>query len=220
MEQIDYKEKYEPKFHEGDWVIGRATENEPRQIAEITEEGYKSTYSGWYGFSFEEDMHIWSIQDAKDGDVLYSIDSKQPFIYKERPQFSQAIGYCCINIFGEFAIWNTSKCVICTDKYIPATKEQRNTLFAKIKDAGYEWDANKKELKKIEQPKIGIWIARDKNGKLAIFKNRPVLCQDGEFVNQKQLDGNLGFVHKIPERLYPEVTFENSPRELVVKESV
>ena len=67
---------------------------------------------------------------------------------------------------------------------------------------------------------MGIWIARDKNGRLMIFKNQPVLYQDGEFVNQKQLDGNFGFVHKIPEGLYPEVTFENSPRELVVKESV
>ena len=33
----------------------------------------------------------------------------------------------------------------------PATKEQRDTLFAKMKEAGYIWDAEKKELKKIEQ---------------------------------------------------------------------
>ena len=31
----------------------------------------------------------------------------------------------------------------------PATKEQRDLLFAKMKEAGYEWDAEKKELKKI-----------------------------------------------------------------------
>ncbi len=33
----------------------------------------------------------------------------------------------------------------------PATKEQRDTLFAKMEEAGYEWDADRKELKKIEQ---------------------------------------------------------------------
>ena len=33
----------------------------------------------------------------------------------------------------------------------PATKIQRDFLFRKIKEAGYEWDAEKKELKKIEQ---------------------------------------------------------------------
>ena len=31
----------------------------------------------------------------------------------------------------------------------PATKEQRNLLFQKMKDAGYEWDVEKKELKKL-----------------------------------------------------------------------
>ena len=30
----------------------------------------------------------------------------------------------------------------------PATKEQRDLLFQKIKEAGYEWDSEKKELKK------------------------------------------------------------------------
>ena len=33
----------------------------------------------------------------------------------------------------------------------PATKEQRDLLFQKMKEAGYEWDADKKELKMIEQ---------------------------------------------------------------------
>jgi DNA repair ATPase RecN len=33
----------------------------------------------------------------------------------------------------------------------PATKEQRELLFSKMKEAGYEWDANHKQLKKIEQ---------------------------------------------------------------------
>lgn len=93
---------------------------------------------------------VFTIQDARDGDVLYSLDSKQPFIYKVRPQFSQARGYCCINKFGDFAVWDTNKCIICTDKYIPATKEQRDLLFAKMKEAGYEWDADKKELHKIK----------------------------------------------------------------------
>ena len=42
----------------------------------------------------------------------------------------------------------------------PATKEQRDTLFAKIKEAGYEWSDKKKELKKIEQ-KSTEWSEED-----------------------------------------------------------
>ena len=38
--------------------------------------------------------------------------------------------------------------------FIPATKEQRDLLFAKMKEAGYEWNGEKKELRKIEQKTI------------------------------------------------------------------
>lgn len=150
----DYKElelPVEPKFKVHDWVV------DGERVAII----YDLQKNGYVGhdvnrrdfvcrYSDESRLHIWTIADAKDGDVLFSLDSKQPFIYKERPQFSQARGYCCINKFGEFGVWNTSKCVICTDKYIPATKEQRDLLFKKMKEAGYQWDADKKELRKIK----------------------------------------------------------------------
>ncbi len=36
----------------------------------------------------------------------------------------------------------------------PATKEQRDLLFQKMEEAGYEWDGEKKELKKIEPKKL------------------------------------------------------------------
>ena len=34
------------------------------------------------------------------------------------------------------------------DEVTPATKEQCDLLFAKMKEAGYEWDNDKKELMK------------------------------------------------------------------------
>lgn len=157
----DYQELELPiepkfKFKVGDWIV----QNDNGTVSQITKtingkdeygeyRAYEHT-NGYFAACFENEYHLWSIADAKDGDVIYSLDSKQPFIYKVRPQFSQARGYCCINKFGDFAVWNTNKCIICTDKYIPATKEQRDLLFAKMKEAGYEWDADKKELRKIK----------------------------------------------------------------------
>ena len=41
-------------------------------------------------------------------------------------------------------------CCIYINDLKPATKEQRDLLFAKMKDAGYEWDVEKKELRKID----------------------------------------------------------------------
>ena len=43
---------------------------------------------------------------------------------------------------------------------VPATKEQRDLLFQKMKEAGYEWDAEKKEMKKVEQ-KHAAWSEED-----------------------------------------------------------
>jgi hypothetical protein len=41
----------------------------------------------------------------------------------------------------------------------PATKEQRDLLFQKMKEAGYEWDTEKKELRKVEQK--STWSEED-----------------------------------------------------------
>jgi len=90
-----------------------------------------------------------TIQDAKDGDVLTS-DYEGGIctaLLKNVLSISEIEMYChlinddlFIPKFGySNAIWH------------PATNEQRDTLFAKMKEAGYVWDAEKKELKKIEE---------------------------------------------------------------------
>ena len=58
-----------------------------------------------------------------------------------------------------------------------------------------------------------MWIARDENGRLFIHTQKP-LRGSCMFVT-KAGDKNYGEISK---DLYPEVTWENSPKELVVKE--
>lgn len=43
-------------------------------------------------------------------------------------------------IRNNWGLWDEKNCVH------PATKKQRDLLFSKIKEEGYEWDANKKEI--------------------------------------------------------------------------
>lgn len=140
----------EPKFKVGDWI----TDGEA--VFHITsydiDYGYQLETQKGTSFHFsdvnvENKYHLWTTQDAKPGDVLYSLDSKQPFIFKHRKTNEQAAVYCGINTYGKFFIGNTKDCVITTDKYIPADKFQRDLLFKKMQKAGYEWDAEKKELK-------------------------------------------------------------------------
>ena len=143
-------DKVEPKFHEGDWIIDK--QGIVHQIEKVIENVTNNTFAydlvgGGYFNEEVKSCRLWTIDDAKDGDVLYSLDSKQPFIFKHRKPNEQAAVYCGINTYGKFFIGNTKDCVITTDKYIPADKFQRDLLFKKIEEAGYEWDDDKKELK-------------------------------------------------------------------------
>lgn len=142
-----------PKFQEGDWVVFNPGCN-AHQIVRVVENTTSHTYGydtvdDYYFNDTTEGVRLWNITDAKDGDVLYSLDSKQPFIFKNRKPHQQADVYCGINIFGKFFIENTEECIITADKYVPADKFQREHLFKKMKEAGYEWDSNKKELHKM-----------------------------------------------------------------------
>ena len=152
-EKVDNTNKVEQKFKAGDWVILTAGElSITLQIVSV--DTNKKLY--WFNDNTylpivdEECLHLWTIEDAKEGDVLYSLDSKQPFIFKHRKTNEQAEVYCGINIYGKFFVWGTKDCIITTDKYIPATKEQRDKLLKAMADAGYTFDFEKKELKKIE----------------------------------------------------------------------
>ena len=149
-------DKAEPKFHEGDWVILTAGElSTTLQIVNV--DTNKKLY--WFNDSTylpivdEECLHHWTIQDAKNGDVLINWNNTV-FIFKaiedETVKFHIA--------YNEK--WDTVKTPSTKLSHLglpepqfefhPATKEQRNTFFAKMHEVGYEWDAEKKELKKIE----------------------------------------------------------------------
>ncbi len=149
-------DKIEPKFHEGEWIISNDKKS-TYQVIEVKRGIYvirDNVDNHEYHIGIEEcekSGRIFTIQDAKDGDVLYSLDTYQPFIYKARNIHEHATAYCGINKYGKFFVWNTNDCIITLDKYIPATKEQRDTLLKAMADAGYTFDFGKKELKKIEK---------------------------------------------------------------------
>lgn len=156
----------QPKFKVGDWVVFIATES-IYQVEKIENHVYtlKHILAGslrlWLSFSDEKFIREWTIQDAKDGDVL--VTSSEPFIHNDNGDVlvtstgafiydgndgggSCPGSYCDINTLGQFQTGIESHWI--DKKVYPATKEQRDLLFAKMKKAGYEWDADKKELSK------------------------------------------------------------------------
>jgi len=161
FKEVEYDGCLEPKFHEGDWIIGDNTVHQVKTVIKNVSNGkyaYDLIDGGYISTSHEGDYHLWTIQDAKDGDVLATKD--EIFIYSGRVD---AIGRVCSHC-GIYKTYNelcfTKSCFPYKKSY-PATKEQRALLFQKMKEAGYEWDAEKKELKKIEQK--SAWNEKDKS---------------------------------------------------------
>ena len=157
IEEVNFFEDFrntdsevEPKFKVGDWVVRGKT---IVQILDIQDQYYVGLDIDGNDFTSsisDDKIHFWTIKDAKLGDVLVHNDCT--FIFMGiKDGIVQALEENLLYVsFGE-----PSK----DNDYQPATKEQRNTLFAKMKEAGYEWDAEKKELKKIK--KNTAWSEED-----------------------------------------------------------
>ena len=63
-----------------------------------------------------------------------------------------------------------------------------------------------------------IWIAREKDGLLYAYKSKPFFDKDkGEWCSY--VEGCLSrYAYRLSEDWFPDLTFENSPVELVIKE--
>ena len=147
-------DKVEPKV--GDWITDG--DRNLFQIAKIDNEWYYADDGDRVCFDVAHDYyHLWTIQDAKDGDTLCYKDEISLYKHdiknctKQETTFGGFVYHCCYD--GKRFITDSLYSLTEQDKtdIHPATKEQRDLLFAKMKEAGYEWNAEKKELKKIEQ---------------------------------------------------------------------
>ena len=161
IEQKPADDRAAPKFHEGEWIVCNGLTLYVKEVALYVKEGV----NGYYRTIDQDDMpcnydwdidylaRLWTIQDAKDGDVLANVDNEYPFIYKgclDSNHPNSPVAYCGIDSGGDF----TCSCVNefnywwTEGKVQPATKGQRELLFQKMKEDGWEWDAKKKELSK------------------------------------------------------------------------
>ena len=59
-----------------------------------------------------------------------------------------------------------------------------------------------------------LWIARDKDGTLCLFREKPTLDVYYWFDNSL---GMTGCIAELLKTYFPEVTFENSPQEVELK---
>ena len=172
----------EPRFHVGAWVVFN---NQPEKgsVYQIKNtHNYEYTLQHILGgsmsisFSKVDMLRLWTIDDAKEGDVvcykdeisLYKRDIKN--CTKPEITFGGFVYYCCYD--GKRFIMDSFYYLTEQDKknIHPATKEQRDFLFQKIKEAGYYWNDETKTLEKLIQPifKAGNKV-RNKNNHNIVF---------------------------------------------------
>ena len=146
------KEKIGPRFKIGDWVVDNCCyvwkiEGILNQfyLLEGIEGGESRPIIDWVDKTF----HLWTIKDAKDGDVLACNEEILLFKSYLEPQGRISL-YCWYN--GHTNNFHSKEVVdillTTRNKVCPATKEQRDSLMKAMNNAGYEWDSEKKELKK------------------------------------------------------------------------
>lgn len=143
-----------PKFKVGDWVVFNNKHQSIYQVEKIEDGYYILRHTHGETFSVcvlhDESLRLWTIQDAKNGDVLAVTmypEGTWIGIFKEQNGCTFS-SYCFVNTKGIFkrGAYNHGN----GTAVHPATKEQREQLEKAMADAGYAFDFDKKELKKIE----------------------------------------------------------------------
>lgn len=147
-------QELEPKFKVGNWYqciknfFGKGVTFDKNTAYYCAQEG--CLLNGCH-IAIVKDLYdnfkLWTFQDVKDGDVL-AFDNDTIVIFKDLYNSSTFHSYCHI----EDGLFDVSKDDMPDwwegKGFHPATEEQRDLLFQKMKEAGYEWDADNKELKK------------------------------------------------------------------------
>ena len=161
----EWEQAVHPKFKIGDWIIlNDGSSDVPVQIYNLKKDRYLVTNmlgsKGEVMLTCQDKWRLWSINDAKPGDILNA--NGAVFIYKKHNK-DYVYHYCGINLVYEFVIDTDDSVWNINNKIYPATQEQKDLLFNKIKEAGYTWDLNSNTLysntlTKKTKFKIGDWI--------------------------------------------------------------
>ena len=151
-EKVDNANRVEPKFKFGDCVV---YDGKVRQIKRVDNEGF-ATDCSWVGINTNvyKEARLWNIsKDAKDGDVLTNWNNTT-FIFKaiedETVKFHMAYNEKWDAVKTPSTKLSHLGLLEPQFEFRPASKEQRDTLMKAMVNAGYTFDFEKKELKKIE----------------------------------------------------------------------
>ena len=157
-EKIDNANKVELKFKVGfkvgDWIVNNI--NKDIFLIKSYSSGY-CTLEDTKGIFYHpclppnDEFHLWTVDDAKKGDILQA--NKCTLIFDSLAKdidgntVISSWYYCDTETF--YGMGTCKPDLWVTEGVVPATKEQCNILFQKMKEKGYEWDVKEKKLIKL-----------------------------------------------------------------------
>lgn len=137
------------KFNVGDWVVNEkdSTSHQIKDVIKYDEKKlgteFTLTDGGWISKSEVNNYHLWTIKDAKPGDIV--VIQNSTLIYKESNSEGDHISYFAATdvVDGSLLIGPGT----CYAKYCyPTTLDQRRYFLQKVKESGYEWDEKNMRL--------------------------------------------------------------------------
>jgi len=147
-----------PKFKVGDWIFAKNNGKRTWLIIAVTPDCYElqdiqGSETSIAQITIDNYYRLWTLDDAKSGDVLVGENSKRPFIFKgcideAHPGYPTA--YCGINCSDEF-VSDTSQSWWTDSSVRPATYKERQQLFNRLEEEGYKWDLDSLTLSKIQK---------------------------------------------------------------------
>ena len=141
------EEVEETKFNVGDWITDG---NITIQIEAVKNDCYYYGDCVLYSTKVADKVyHLWTLDDAKPGDVLVCEDDKRPFIFKGFFYSSIPTAYCGIDATNSIRIGTSNPWT--TAPVRPATSNEKGMLFKKMEEEGYKWDAESLTLSKIQR---------------------------------------------------------------------
>ena len=143
-----------PKFNVGDWVFATNDGEGPWLITARTDNYYtlqdtQENEASVAQITIDNKYHLWSLKDAKPGDVLISENDKHPFIFKKFLGYAPS-AYCGIDTTDSIYISDEDR-PWTRDTVRPATYEERQLLFNKLEEKNYKWDTDTLTLSKIQK---------------------------------------------------------------------
>ena len=154
---------WEPKFKIGDWIAddnGNSYHilSDSYNIFTLGDgylvEIYSSKEQAFISFEDENKYHLWTIDDAKEGDVLTS-DIGVMCIFKEMLSQNSFYSHCHLlkdsTEDGTSWVFTNTCCDILRDPYFykPSTLKEKDFFFHIMEASGYVWNKENKALKKI-----------------------------------------------------------------------